>query len=134
MAEEPVSGAPEHDKAVREGSPDISSSPPLEAEGGDSKTLAPPDSSSQPDGDGGSAGDGRSFSQLLAGAMASAAAGVSTGAASFLTVPVITIPCYIAPAVGLTVCVSDRRSFFRIFLSFPKFFGFNFVPFLYIIL
>ncbi|XP_010942092.1 probable WRKY transcription factor 32 [Elaeis guineensis] len=101
MAEEPGSGAPEHDKAVREGSTESASSPPVAAEGGDSKTLAPPDSSSQPGGDGGSASDHRSFSQLLAGAMASATAG-STGAAPFLAVPVVTIPCYIAPAAGLT--------------------------------
>ncbi|XP_038982288.1 probable WRKY transcription factor 4 isoform X1 [Phoenix dactylifera] len=100
MAEEPGSGAPEHDKADREGSPESSSCPPLEAEGGDSKTLGSPDSSSQPGGDGGSAGDRRSFSQLLAGAMASAAPG-SAGVAPFLTVPVVTIPCYIAPAAGL---------------------------------
>ncbi|XP_010929160.1 probable WRKY transcription factor 32 [Elaeis guineensis] len=101
MAEEVSSGAREHDKADREGSPKTSSSPPLGAEGGDSKTLAPPDASSGPGGDGGGAGDPRSFSQLLAGAMASAAA-VSSSAALILPVPVLAVPCYIAPAAGLS--------------------------------
>lgn len=102
MAEEVGSGARKHDKDDREGPPKTSSSPPLRAKGGVSKTLAPPDASSLPGGDGGGAGDHRSFSQLLAGAMASTAA-VSSGAALILPVPLLAVPCYIAPAVGLPV-------------------------------
>ncbi|KAG1364378.1 putative WRKY transcription factor 4 [Cocos nucifera] len=107
MAEEVSSGAREHDKAEREGSPGIFSSPPLGTEGGDSKTLAPPDASSRPSGDGGGAGDHRSFSQLLAGAMTSAAA-VSSGAGLILPVSVLAVPCYIAPAAGLPFAMTHQ--------------------------